>query len=169
MESVRIRKASPGDAALIEDLLQRAYPALMSDAYSDEVLSAALPYMTRVNPELLKSGTYYVAEDSERILGCGGWTLERPGMKDVAPDLAHLRHFVTDPAFTRKGVGGAIFGECAGKASKAGAKRFQVYSSLNAVSFYESLGLIRIKQIDLPMSPAVSFPVMLMEGPTKVG
>jgi hypothetical protein len=45
---------------------------------------------------------------------------------------------------------------------------FQAYSSLNAEPFYASLGLTRIKQIDLPRPSTVPIPAILMEGPIKV-
>ena len=67
---MKVRRAHPEDAALIDELLARAYPALMADAYRAKVLSVALPSLTKSNAELLKSGTYYVAERSGRILGC---------------------------------------------------------------------------------------------------
>ena len=82
------RRAYPGDAPLIDELLERAYPALMADAYREEVLSVALPSLTKSDPELLKSGTYYVAEQSGHIPGCGGWTLERPGTSEVTSGIA---------------------------------------------------------------------------------
>ena len=140
----------------------------MADAYRREVLSVALPSLTKSNPELLKSGTYYVAERSGHILGCGGWTLEHPSTSEVTSGIAHLRHFATDPAFVRQGVGRMIFLECARAAAQAGAKRFQAYSSLNAEPFYKSLGLTRIKQINLPKAVTVSIPAILMEGPIRV-
>ena len=162
---MKVRRTYPEDAPLIDELLERAYPTIMAGAYREEVLSVALPFLTKSNKELLKSGTYYVVEASGRLLGCGGWTLERPGTSEVTPGIAHLRHFATDPAFLRQGVGRMIFRECAQAAAKAGAKRFQAYSSLNAEPFYQGLGLTRIKQIDLPMALPVPLPAMLMEGP----
>jgi N-acetylglutamate synthase-like GNAT family acetyltransferase len=165
---VDVRRAFPEDAPLIDQLLERAYPTLMAPAYGQEVLAAALPSMTKANPELLKSGTYYVAQDSARIVGCGGWTFERPGTKEITPDIAHLRHFATDPDALKKGIGRAIFRECAQAAAKAGAKMFKVYSSLNAEPFYKSLGLTRVEQIELQITPAASIPAVLMEGPILV-
>jgi N-acetylglutamate synthase-like GNAT family acetyltransferase len=165
---VKVRRAYPDDASLIDELLARAYPALMANAYREEVLAVALPAMIKSNTELLKSGIYYVAEEAGCILGCGGWTLERPGASEVTPGIAHLRHFATDPAFVRQGVGRMIFHECALAAAVAGAKRFQAYSSLNAEPFYQSLGLTRIKQIDLPLQLTVSVPAILVEGPIEV-
>jgi GNAT superfamily N-acetyltransferase len=166
--SVRVRRTYPEDGPLIDELLGRAYPTLMADAYSAEVLSVVLPSLTKSNSKLLASGTYYVAEQAGRILGCGGWTLERPGTSKVTPDLAHLRHFATDPAFVRQGIGQAIFRECAWAAAEAGARMFQAYSSLNAEPFYASLGLTRIKIIDLPKLLPVAMPAVLMVGPIKV-
>ena len=165
---MKVRRTYPEDEALIDELLERAYPTLMADAYRKEVLSAALPFLTKSNMALLTSGTYYVAEESGRVLGCGGWTLERPGTSEVTPGIAHLRHFATDPNFVRQGVGRTIFRKCAQAATQAGATMFQAYSSLNAEPFYASLGLTRIKQIDLPRPSTVPIPAILMEGPITV-
>ena len=165
---MKVRRTYPDDAPRIDDLLERAYPKLMAEAYREEVLSAALPFLKKSNTELLKSGTYYVAVESDRILGCGGWTLEHPGSSEVTLGIAYLRHFATDPTFVRQGVGRLIFSECARAAARAGAKMFQAYSSLNAEPFYESLGLTRLTQIDLPMRLTVPIPAILMEGPIKV-
>ena len=165
---MKVRRTYPEDAPLIDELLERAYPTLMADAYRGEVLSVALPSLTKSNAELLNSGTYYVAEQSGHILGCGGWTLEHPSTSEVTSGIAHVRHFATDPAFVRQGVGRMIFHECARAAAQAGAKRFQAYSSLNAEPFYKSLGLTRIKQIDLPKRLTVSIPAILMEGSIRV-
>ena len=165
---MKVRRTYPEDEALIDEVLERAYPTLMADADREEVLSEALPFLTKSNMELLTSGTYYVAEEPGRILGCGGWTLERPGTSEVTPGIAHLRHFATDPAFVRQGIGRTIFRKCGRAAATAGAKMFQAYSSLNAEPFYKSLGLTRIKLIDLPRPSTVPIPAILMEGPIKV-
>ena len=165
---MQVRRTYPEDAPLIDELLARAYPTLMADAYREEVLAVALPALTKSNAKLLTSGTYYVAEEAGRILGCGGWTLERPGTSEVTPGVAHLRHFATDPDFVRRGVGRIIFRECAQAAARAGAKVFQAYSSLNAEPFYKSLGLARIKQINLPIPLTVAIPAILMEGSIEV-
>ena len=50
--------------------------------------------MTRANPGLLASGTYYVAESRDSlIVGCGGWTRESPVDGGIEPGLGHIRHF----------------------------------------------------------------------------
>ena len=141
----------------------------MTATYSEAALAAALPFLTKPNPELLSSGTYYVVDEeaSGTILGAGGWTRECPGTKEITSGLAHLRHFATDPQVTRQGVGRRIFRECALNAEKTGARVFQAFSSLNAVAFYEGLGLVPVRRMDLQFSPAVSLPAIVMQGPIR--
>ena len=59
-----LRVAAPEDAARVTALLEACYPLLMSEGYEEAHLAVALPLMTRANPALLSSGTYYLAEAS---------------------------------------------------------------------------------------------------------
>ncbi|MGE0240458.1 MAG: GNAT family N-acetyltransferase [Parvibaculaceae bacterium] len=164
---MRIRRAFPEDRALLNRLIERAYSTFMAPAYDPESLAAALPFLTKANLTLLKSGTYYVVEDDTtgRLLGCGGWTRERPGTKDITSGVAHLRHFATEPAAARNGVGRAIFRQCAPAAESAGAQIFEACSSLNAEPFYRSLGLLPVARAELVLAKDVVLPVVIMRGP----
>lgn len=137
----------------------------MAAAYDADVLAAALPFMTKAQLDLLTSGTFYVAEEADRIIGCGGWTLGAPGSGQISEGLAHLRHFAVDPERARTGVGRLIFEECTRAAPQAGAFRFQAFSSLNAETFYARMGLQRLDIITVPTREDVALPVVLMEGP----
>jgi N-acetylglutamate synthase-like GNAT family acetyltransferase len=160
-----IRTADPNDLAAVETLLGRAYPVLMAASYDTDILAAALPVMIKANPELLGSGTFYVAEESGRIVGCGGWTFEQPGSGRVEDGLAHLRHFATDPDMARHGIGRSIFERCAALAAQRGARIFQAFAGLNAEPFYQSLGLRRRELREIPLGPTAKLQAVLMEGP----
>ena len=159
-----VRAAGPDDSAAVTALLQASYPALMTPAYGDEAdLVSALELMTRANEGLLRSGTYYVAQsDDGTLVGCGGWTRERPGTARVEPGLGHLRHFATHPAWTRRGVGRAIYRRCETAARAAGIEAFECYASLNAQSFYEALGFAGVRRMVIDFSPRISLPAVLM-------
>jgi N-acetylglutamate synthase-like GNAT family acetyltransferase len=135
----------------------------MRSAYDDDVLAPALELMTKANPSLLASGTYYVAElATGSLVGCGGWTPERPGTKSVEPGLGHIRHFAVHPDWTRRGVGRAILAFCDRAARAAGIRTFECYSSLNAETFYRALGFVRIREMDLELKPPVVLRGVLM-------
>lgn len=129
----------------------------MKPAYDAAMLDPALKLMTRANPKLLSSGTYYVAESEDgAVVGCGGWTRERPGGETAVGAVGHIRHFGTHPDWTRRGIGSAIFRRCEEDARASGIREFECYSSLNAENFYSALGFERIAVIDIEMTADVS-------------
>jgi GNAT superfamily N-acetyltransferase len=161
--SVLIRSAIPDDAGLVDALLAASYPALMAPAYDRITLAAALPLMTRANPDLLESGTFYVAQTREgMIIGCGGWTRARPGSGDIEPGLAHIRHFATHPRHVGRGIGRAIYNRCHSEARIADMVRFECYSSLNAEPFYAAVGFAPVRKMEICLADRVIFPCVLM-------
>jgi predicted N-acetyltransferase YhbS len=160
----RLAVTTPSDAGAVTSLLKASYGSLMPASYDAAVLDLALPLMTEASATLLASGTYYVALDKKGLaIGSGGWTKERPGTEDVQPELAHIRHFATHPAWLGMGVGRSIYAECEKAAGAAGIKRFECYSSLNAERFYAALGFRAIRHMNVNMGPGISFPAVLME------
>lgn len=159
-----IRVALPDDASRVGDLLAASYPALMSGSYDETALVAALPIMTRANPALLKAGTYYVAETQDgQIVGCGGWTRERPGTGQADAEIGHIRHFATHPEWLNQGIGRSIYSQCESSARPVGIRCFECYSSLNAEGFYKALGFRPIRQIEIPMGQDLKLPAVLMK------
>jgi N-acetylglutamate synthase-like GNAT family acetyltransferase len=158
-----IRIATPGDASAVEALLQVCYPLLMERAYDARVLAQALSVMTKANPKLLSSGTYYVAGTIDgSIIGCGGWTPGRPDTGRIEKHVGHLRHFGTHPAWIKRGIGKAIYQRCEVSAGAAGIRTFDVYSSLNAEPFYQALGFRPLRHLSLELSPGIVLPAVLM-------
>jgi N-acetylglutamate synthase-like GNAT family acetyltransferase len=147
----------------VSALLGTAYPVLMGPAYDEALLAPALELMSRANPDLLASGQYYVAETpAGLVIGCGGWTLQRPGDGAVEPGLGHIRHFGTHPGWTNRGIGRAIYGLCETAARSMGVARLECYSSLNAEGFYAALGFESVRRVELALGPNVGLPAVLM-------
>ncbi len=159
-----VRVASIKDETSVNDVLMASYARLMQSHYDGTTLAAALPLMTQANSALLTSGKYYVAETPNgQVMGCGGWSLERPGSGEVERELAHVRHFATHADRIGHGIGRAIYLQCEKEARQAGARRLECYSSLNAEGFYAALGFVSIRKIYLPMGPNLTLPSILME------
>jgi GNAT superfamily N-acetyltransferase len=159
----RIRVAVAADSAAITAVLAASYTILLEGHYPAPVLAAALPLMTKANPALIASGTYYVAEvDDGRMATVGGWTWERPGSGDVIKGIAHLRHFGTHPAFTGRGIAGSLVRHCLQAAKSLGAARIQCESTVPAERFYERCGLRSIETIDVALAPGIALPSIRM-------
>jgi len=158
-----VRLATLADEEEVSALLQASYPILMKQAYDEMMLGPALELMTRAQPTLLNSGTFYVAETpAAALVGCGGWTKERPGDGEITKGTGHIRHFGTHPDWTKQGVGRAIYNRSEIDARKAGVKKFECYSSLNAEGFYTAIGFERIGQIEMPMADDTVLPSVYM-------
>jgi GNAT superfamily N-acetyltransferase len=155
--------AGPADAEAVTALLAASYPALLAAAYTADVLAATLPLMTKAQPKLLASGTYYVAEvDGGSLAGCGGWTAETPGSGAVVPGVGHIRHFATHPDWTRRGIASAMLGRCVAEAKARGVTTMDAFATLSAEDFYRAHGFQTIGPIDVPMTPDVSLPSLWM-------
>ena len=161
--SVSIRTASSNDCDDVTSLLKESYPALMCHAYDDSILNMALPLITVAQPTLLRSGSYYVAETPDGlIVGCGGWTKERPGSSEVRPGLGHIRHFGVHPDWTRQGIGNRIYARCVKDAKSEGVQRLECYSSLNGEVFYSALGFESAGLIEVEIVDGIKFPSVHM-------
>ncbi len=155
--------ATVDEAGEVTRLLRASYPELMKTAYPESVLGPALERMTEANLGLLESGRFYVARSTNgETVGCGGWSIERPGDRTVEPELAHVRHFATHPDWIGRGVGRALYLRCERDARAAGCTRFECYASLNAERFYGALGFDRISMLRVEMGPGVFFPSVRM-------
>lgn len=154
-----IRPATRADTAAVDALLQRSYPRLLKADYPPSVLVGALPAMTRAQPALMNSGTYYVAEATDgHILGAGGWTPHK-----TREGWGNVRHLVTDDRALRRGVARSIMEHSFAKARGAGAVALECWATLTAVPFYEAVGFHQIGPMVVQLQGAIDFPAIRME------
>jgi len=168
-----VRVAEGADDAAVGALLRASYSTLMSASYPADVLAAALPLMTVARPELLMSGTFFVAVPDATgaaapatLIGCGGWTPERPGAGTVVPGVGHVRHFATHPAWIRAGIGRAIMSVIVDQARSAGSATLEALSSLGAEPFYAALGFEPIRATTVVLAGTTPFPSVEMRRKT---
>ena len=161
----RVRVATPADTDAVATVLLASYPKLMAPAYPPEVLAPALALMTRPNPSLLSSGTFFVAERDGTVIGCGGWTPGRPdlGASDIRATVGHVRQFAVHPGWLRRGVGTALIERSAADAAAAGVECLACASSLVAVAFYRSAGFVELDRETMMLSPGVPMETVAME------
>lgn len=156
VETFTLRVARSDDLAGLDALYARSYPKLLKADYPPSVLVTALPLISKAQPRLLASGTYYVCETGDGDpIGAGGWTLARQGRADV-------RHIVTDDRYTRRGVARAILRRCLAEAAAQGLRRMMCKSTYTAVPFYASLGFVEEGRVEVPLAPGITFTAVQM-------
>lgn len=163
MAEITIRTATSEDAALLTELITASYRELDTGLYDPAQLATALPIMSKANPKLLASGTYYVVEVDGVAAACGGWTFEKPGNGEIEDGVAHIRHFATHPVYLRRGLARLLLDKCLEEAKARGARAMKSQSTLPAENFYAAAGFRTIKPIEVEMGPDVMLPALEME------
>lgn len=157
-ETFTIRATTPADLAGVDALLAASYPRLLKADYPPSVLVTALPLISKANPALLACGTYYLAEEPDgRILGAGGWTPDR-----AQPQLAHVRHVVTEYRSLRRGIGRAIIAHALEEARLAGYSRMECWSTRTAERFYAAMGFAALGAMEVTLAAGIGFPAVRM-------
>jgi GNAT superfamily N-acetyltransferase len=158
-----LRPARPEDAPAVSALLARSYPALLAPDYDPAVLAAALPIITRAQAGLLASGTWFVIDSGGDLLAAGGWTAAPPGGGAPRAGVGHIRHVVTDPAHTRRGLARAVLTQALDQAQAAGMTAMHCLSTRTAVPFYASMGFKDCGPVPVTLPGGVIFPAVAME------
>ena len=147
-----VRRATLGDRAALESLIAESARGLSRGDYSEEQIEAALASVFGVDTDLIRDGTYYVAEAEGSPVGCGGWSGRRtlfggdryaardPGRLDPATEPAKIRAFFVHPAWARRGVAGAILETCEREARARGFRAVELMATLPGVRLYAARG-----------------------------
>ncbi|MEM9229465.1 MAG: GNAT family N-acetyltransferase [Pseudomonadota bacterium] len=158
-----VRVADAGDVPGVEALLERSYPQLLKADYPPSVMVSAVPMLVRAQPALIGCGTYYVAETvGKHIVGAGGWTLRNPATGRREGAMGSIRHFATDPAVLRQGVGRQLMRRCLVDAIDAGMEGMLCIATRTAVRFYQAMGFRTTGEVIVELKPGVRFPAVNM-------
>jgi GNAT superfamily N-acetyltransferase len=147
-----LRKATLEDRPDLERLIAESARGLSRPDYTDAQVEAALGAAFGVDSELIRDGTYFVAEADGRIVGCGGWSKRgtlfggdaQPGRRsellDPSREAARIRAFFVHPGWARRGVGRAILERCEAEARSHGFRSAELLATLPGHPFYRTLG-----------------------------
>lgn len=153
-----IRRARRADIDPIADLQARSIMALGVETYGEAACEAWARIGRQVRHTLLDSGTFFVAERDGTLAGVAGWTADS---RD--PDCAWPRYVFVDPLHANQGIGRKLMAEIEHSVDAAGRDRLRLWSSLNAVSFYERLGYRCLKPARWPVAGGIEMAHWLME------
>jgi GNAT superfamily N-acetyltransferase len=171
----RIRRATLEDRAALERLIAESARGLSRGVYSDEQVEAALASVFGVDTDLIRDGTYYVAEAEGSAVGCGGWSKRRTlfggdrygardsGYLDPATEPAKIRAFFVHPGWARRGMGGCILETCEREAEAAGFRSLELMATLPGVPFYAARGYEAGAQVAYEIAEGVTIEFVPMK------
>ncbi len=158
----------------MEGLIAVSVARLQKDDYSDEQRSAALGVIFGVDNQLVRDGTYLLAEVDGALVGCGAWSQRSnpfgcdnvPGkddsLLDPAKDAARMRGFFIHPDWSRRGIGSSILRECEARAAAAGYQRAELTSTLTGIALYLAHGYTIHSRYEISMAGGIPLPVAPM-------
>ena len=169
-----LRLASKTDIPAIEALIPLSVRKLQAAHYSPTQLAAALGPVFGVDRQLIADGTYFVAEERNQIVGCGGWSRrkamfggdrDRPGedaLLDPKRDAARIRAFFIHPDFARRGIGRSILAACEAAIRQAGFQSAELVGTLTGEPLYAAFDYQVVERYEVPMAGGLNLPVVRM-------
>lgn len=171
---ISYRLAVLEDIEAIAELIPLSVRALQAGFYTPEQMNGALGTVFAVDSQLIRDGTYFVAETGGRIVGCGGWSHRKTlfggdRMKttedsriDPRVDAARIRAFFIRPGFERRGIGSEIMRRCEDAARRAGFARIEIVATLVGELLYAKFGYDVVERYDVPLANGHMLPVVRM-------
>ncbi len=175
--NLSLRLAGLEDRPRLEELIAASATGLSRSDYSEEQIDAALGGAFGVDSELIRDGTYFVAEVDGEIVGCGGWSRRKtlfggdaqPGrvsdFLNPKVDSARIRAFFVHPRWARRGIARAILERCEAAAQEHGFRSAELLATLPGERFYRALGYAGRQRVEhrLNENVAIDFVPMRKE------
>jgi GNAT superfamily N-acetyltransferase len=174
MLNTTLRTAREEDIPSLQILIPLSVRTLQATHYSSAQIEAALGPVFGVDRQLIRDGTYFVAEAENQIAGCGGWSFrkalfggdrDRPGedaLLDRKLDAARIRAFFVHSNFARRGIGREILTACESAIQKHGFQSAELVGTLTGEPLYASFGYKVTERYEVPMGAGLSLPVVKM-------
>ncbi|MEA5504594.1 GNAT family N-acetyltransferase [Halotia wernerae UHCC 0503] len=169
-----IRKASCEDIPALDILIPNSVKNLQAAYYSREQMDGALGTVFGVDSQLIKDGTYFIAEVESNVVGCGGWSQRKTlfggdkadnkedNLLDPLHEPARIRAYFVHPAWARRGIGSKIMAACESAATAVGYSRLELVATLAGEPLYKAHGFDDVEHFEISLPNGASLPVIRM-------
>ena len=171
--NIVIRQATADDVRTLETLIAESARGLGQLDYSPSQIEAAIGTAWAVDRQLIRDGTFWIAEVSGEIVGCGGWSRRRAvaGANETVSEAevltpaghaARIRAFFVHPRWARRGVATALLKKCEQEARAAGFRSVELLATLPGERFYASRGYTSAARYEFSLGQGQSNTVVPM-------
>jgi GNAT superfamily N-acetyltransferase len=169
-----LRLATLEDVPILESMIAQSVQVLQAHDYTAEQRNAAIGTVFGMDRQLIRDGTYFVAECGGVIVGCGGWSRRKTlfgsdsrggredAMLDPAFDAARIRAFFVRPGYERRGIGSAIMRAAEAAAVAEGFTRLELRATLTGIPLYRAHGFVEAESTAIPLPSGDTLPAVQM-------
>lgn len=174
-----LRTATLDDIPALKALIAQSVRGLQTNDYTPSQIENAIGTIYGTDRQMIADGTFFVVEDGDRMVACGGWSKRRTAfgsddspVKDDSPldpatDAAKIRGFFVHPNYARRGIGTRILQACEEAAAKAGFRCYELTSTLTGVTLYARHGYVETERLTLTLPNGEPYPAVRMKRPAK--
>ena len=168
------RLARDHDITALAELIRISSRTLQAPYYTAAQIEAALGPIFAVDRQLIRDGTYFVIEQNNEIIGCGGWSKRKSlyggdnersaedNMLDPKSDAARIRAFFVHPSWARRGIGKSILKACETAIISAQFLKADLVATLAGEPLYAAFGYEIVERYEIPMANGLTLPVVRM-------
>jgi GNAT superfamily N-acetyltransferase len=172
-----LRVAVPGDADAIDALMKVSIASLFPGFYDERQTASSIIHIGSVDRMLLEDGTYFVIDEGEEIIACGGWSrrdklytgsgegAQDARILDPATEPARIRAMFVRGDRARRGLGTRILEACVAAARREGYTRLALMATLPGLPLYRQFGFRIDEAVEIPMPDGVTIGGAAMSRP----
>ena len=174
-----LRVARPEDTDAIDALMKASIREIFPAVYDERQTASAERFISSVDRQLIADGTYFVIEEGDELIACGGWSRRNKlytgsGDKqaddrliDPATEGARVRAMFVRGDRTRRGLGTRILEACEDAARAEGFTNMILMATMPGLPLYERFGFVVTRHETITMPDGVTLAGAEMERPVN--
>jgi GNAT superfamily N-acetyltransferase len=174
-----IRLATRTDADAIDALMKASIREIFPRFYDARQTASSIEHISSVDEMLIDDGTYFVIEEGDTLIACGGWSRrdklytgsgagsDDARLLDPASEPARVRAMFVRADRTRRGLGRRILEACEAAARAEGFRTLALMATLPGVLLYGRYGFRETARATLRLPDGVEIGGVAMEMPIR--
>jgi GNAT superfamily N-acetyltransferase len=165
---LRLRLATRDDTGAIDALMKASIADLFPAFYDERQTASSVVHIGSVDPILIDDRTYFVIDERDEIVACGGWSRRDKlytgsgageadaRLLDPATEPARVRAMFVRGDRTRRGLGTRILEACEAAARAEGFRTLALMATMPGLRLYERYGFHVIERVEIPLPDGVT-------------
>jgi GNAT superfamily N-acetyltransferase len=174
-----LRFATLADTERIDGLMKRSIRDNFPAFYGEQETESSVRYIAEVDRMLVQDGTYFVIEEEEQFVACGGWSRRdklytgsgasagNARLLDPATEAARVRAMFVRGDRTRRGLGTRILDACRDAARREGFRMLALMATLPGLQLYTRYGFRVTETTTILLPDGVTLAGAAMEMPIE--